>query len=201
MPSKTEIVNLGISHIGVGNLISNIDTEKSEEAAAAKLAFNYALGELLRSHRFPYFTKYPYLALVEESPNLEWAYSYRIPNESAQVIRLVSGMKVDTPDTRVKYTQAIDDEGLLILTDQRDAQAEIIINNPDPRFYPYDFSMCLSYRIGQLLCPRLAGADVFKITERLGMSFDKYLSRAIATGQNEEERATNDISGFQAARG
>ncbi len=200
MSSEAEICNLALSHVGVGNQIANLDTEKSEEAITCKLMYPFALGYMLRNYRWPYFTKTVTLALVNSNPNIEWMYAYRVPNESARILRILSGYKIDTPETRVKYTQAQDDIGYLILTDQPQAQADIVVNNPDPKFFPDDFTLALSYKLAMLICPRLSGGDVFKITERVTGLFDLYLRRALATTQNEEELPANEISSLQAAR-
>lgn len=200
MSSKTEICNLALSHVGVGNQISNLENEKSEEANTLKLMYPFALGYLLRNYRFPYFTKTVTLALVEEDPTSEWAYSYRMPNESARVLRIISGFKIDTPETRVQFTISSDESGYLIYTAQQEAQAEIVVNDPDPKFFPDDFTLALSYKLGMLICPRLSGGDVFKISERLSGFFDMYLRRALATAQNEEQLPQNETSGLEAAR-
>lgn len=200
MASVVEICNIALSHVGVGNLISNLETEKSEEATTCKLMYSIALGFMLRNYRWPYFTKTVTLALVSQNPTMEWAYAYRVPNDAARVLRLISGYKIDTQETRVKYTQAQDSSGYLIYTDQPQAQADIIVNNPDPNFFPDDFTLALSYKLAMLICPRLSGGDVFKITERLGAYFDLYLRRALATSQNEEELPINQMSSFEAVR-
>lgn len=200
MASKVEICNLALSHVGAGKQISNLETEKTEEASTLRLMYPFALGFLLRNYRWPYFTKVVTLALVEEDPTEEWAYSYRMPNSAARVLRIISGFKVDTPDTRVLFTQSSDDSGYLIFTDQEEAQAEIIDADPDPRFFPDDFTLALSYKLGMLICPRISGGDVFKITERLGNYFDLYLRRALATSQNEEQLPVSEMSSFERVR-
>jgi hypothetical protein len=167
MSSKVEISNLALSHVGVGKHISNIETEKTEEATTCKLMYPVALGYLLENYRWPKFVQTPTLALVSENPTSEWAFAYRRPNDAARILRLVSGYKVDTPETRILFTEANDDAGTLIYTDQPEAQAEIVIKDPDPRFFSSSFAMALSYKLAILIAPRLAGGDVFQISERL----------------------------------
>ncbi|XGC82041.1 hypothetical protein ACES2L_06030 [Bdellovibrio bacteriovorus] len=200
MSSITEICNLALSHLGVGTPISNIQTEKTEEAQACGLNYEFALGFMLRTYHWPFFSKTINLALVEEDPTIEWGYSYRVPNDCARLVRLISGQTFDTPETRIKYVISHDDSGLLIYTNQPNAQAEYVINDPDPRFFPFDFTLALSYKLATLIAPRVTGGDVFKITERCNTLFDRHVSRALATSQNESNPYTNDESGFERCR-
>jgi hypothetical protein len=200
MVISTEICNLALSHAGVGKLISNVTTERSEEASVLKLMYPVSLGFLLRTYRFPYLEKTAALALVEEDPNDEWGFSYQYPNGAERIIRILSGFVADSSETKVNFTQGYTSTGRVIYTNQEEAQAQYVVSNPDPKYFPSDFKMAFSYHLASLVTPRLSGGDVMKITERLDSFFQFYISRCMAVAQNEETLPKVTESGFEGAR-
>jgi len=192
MSSKVEVANLALSHLGIGKEIANIDTEKSEEAAAIRRFYDVALGIVLSDCPWPFATRIAALALVASEPNTEWAYSYRYPTDCLYVRRVLSGLRNDTRQSRAPYKIAGDDNGSLLFTDAEDAQMEYTTKNVTTQIYPPDFVLVLSYYIAYLVAPRLTGGDPFKLGDRAFKLYGLQISVARADAFNEEQ-AEEDV--------
>lgn len=186
MASETEICNLAISHLGVGKEIQNIETDNSDEAAACRRFFDTARDATLRDSNWPFATKIATLALVEEEPNDEWAYSYRYPTDCLKVRRILSGSRNDTQSTRARYRVARDSGGLLIYSDTTDAEVEYTVREEDPQVYPPDFMMAFSYRLAHYIAPRVAGGEWMSLADRALKLYAMEIKIASSTAFNEE---------------
>jgi len=101
MSSETEICNMALSHIGVGKEIANLDTERSQEASACRRYYENLRDKVLRDFRWPFATKFVELALIEETPTIEWRFSYRYPTDCVKMIRILSGGNPSVASTNV----------------------------------------------------------------------------------------------------
>jgi hypothetical protein len=200
MASKTQIANLALSHIGVGKEIANLDTEKSEEAAACRRFYDTALEATLRDFAWPFSTKIQAMELVEEDPNDEWAYSYQYPSNCVKFRRILSGTRTDTVASRVPYKLAHGTSGQVIFSDVEDAQCEFTYLVSDASRYPPDFMMALSFRLAGYVAPRLTAGDPFKMGERAVRYYDYEISKARASAVNEEQPDVEADSSFITAR-
>lgn len=194
--SKTEISNISLSHLGVGKEIANLETENSQEAAACRRFYDTALEATIRDFPWTFTNKYAALALVEEDPNDEWAYSYRYPTGCLFVKKILSGVRVDTRQTRVQYEVASDDAGKLIYTDMDDAQINYSALVEDTQFYPSDFVMAFSLRLASLIAPRVTAGDPFKLKNDMLKLYEYELSKARANNFNEEQDPEDPDSEF-----
>lgn len=159
IPLKTEICNLALSHLAVGKEVGNLETEKSQEAEACRRFYDLALKRTLQDAPWSFATKIISLALVQEGPNSEWNYSYRYPNDCLKMIKILSGVRNDTRQSRVRYEIGQDSAGLLIYTDQESAEMKYTMYADNPVFYPPDFVMAFSYYLASLIAPRITGGD------------------------------------------
>lgn len=186
MSSKTEIVNLALTHLGVGKEIAALETENSEEARAARRVYDTARDTVLQDCPWPFATRIAALALVEEEPNTEWAFSYRYPSDCIYLRRVLSGLRNDTRQSREPYKIAGDSSGKLIYTDSQDAQIEYTAKSDNPQVYPSDFVMAFSYLLAFLMGPRLAG-DRTKLIDRAFALYQQSVSVAKAAALNEQQ--------------
>ncbi len=187
MSSKLEIVNLGLSHIGIGKEVANFDTEQSEEARAARRFYQIALEKTLRDGSWPFATKIISLALIEEEPNTEWGYSYRYPSDCLYFRRILSGIRNDNRQSRSPYKLAKDSAGLIVYSDEEEAQCEYTVRANEEHIYPPDFVMTLSLYLGSLMAPRLTSGDQFKVGERALAKYLVEISITKASAYNEEQ--------------
>lgn len=201
MPSKVEIVNLALSHLGIGKEIANLETEKSEEANTSRLFYDIVISKVLEEFAWPFATKITALALVETEPNTEWFYSYRYPTDCHMMRRILSGLRDDTEESAAPYRIVSDDSGLLIWTDEEDAQAEYTVKVTNPQFFSASFTLAASYLLAGMMAPRLTKGDQFQLGDKTLKLYEYMLGQARANAANEQRQETNDLSsGFTRVR-
>lgn len=187
MASTTEIANLAISHLGIGKEISNIDTDRSQEANACKRYFKTARDATLRDFNWSFATKINKLALIKEIPNKEWGYSYRYPTDCIHARRILTGKKNESRQQRIAYKIAKDDAGKIIFTDEQEAELEYTTRVEDPTFYSEDFIMAFSFRLAAYIAPRITKGDPFKLKSDMLAQYTLEIERAKSNALNEEQ--------------
>ena len=188
MPSsQIDIVNVALSHLSISKTVAILKTEKSEEAITARLFYDLAREATLRDFPWPFSTRILALAMVEESPNDEWDYSYRYPTDCLEIRRILSGMRNDTRQSRVPYRILSDGQGTLVYTDTENAEIEYTVNAVSPQFYPPDFVMAFSLYMAHLMAPRLTGGDPYKLGQRALGLYDLEINRAVKNAFNEQQ--------------
>lgn len=187
MESTTEIANMALSHLGIGKEISNLDDEKSQEARACRRFFNSVRDVVLRDFDWAFASKIVALALIEEDPNSEWAYSYRLPSDCIAPRRILSGTRTDTNSSEIAYLRGQDDDGQLIYTDEPEAYLEYTKRETRVQFYPSDFGIAMSLRLAAYIAPQLTGGDPFKVGARAMQFYTSYeIPKAQANSLNEQ---------------
>lgn len=200
MASETEIANLALAHCGSGKQLSNLDTDSSDEASVCRQFFELSRDQVLRDYSWPFATKFRVVSLIEEEPNDEWDFSYRIPTDCLKIRRVLSGQRRDTNDTRVPYKVAADDSGLLFYCDIEDAEIEYTMRQDDPLFYPPDFTMALSYKIAFYIAPRVTAGDPFNLQQKFMQMYQMEMDRAAKNAVNEEQPDVEAESELQRSR-
>lgn len=200
MPSKTGISNLALAHLGIGKRITSLETEKSSEAAACRDFYDLVVEATLRDFPWSFANiEREALALVEEEPTDDWAYSYRYPSGCANLLKIHSDTRNDTKQSRVPYKIAKDSQGKLIYTDKEDAEVMYTELVTDTDLYPADFVLALSFRLAVYIAPQITGADLFKMGERSFqlylMEIEKAKARNVNEQQDEEEPESEFIRG------
>jgi hypothetical protein len=186
MASKTDIANLAIAHIGIGKEISNLETERSEEAIACRKFYDLARQAVLSDLDWSFSTRFEDLALVETSPTDEWSYSYRYPSFCLNIRRIVSGTRNDTLKSRVPFRVVSDDLGYLIYTDMEQAKVEFTYDITNSEFFPAEFVMALSFRLAMYIVTTTSGGDPFKKKEELLGQYQMEINRAKRKNLNED---------------
>ncbi|MBA3755526.1 MAG: hypothetical protein H0X02_04570 [Nitrosomonas sp.] len=199
MASSTQICNIAIGHLGSGKEIGSLE-EKSQEAAICRRFYQISLEATLRDYSWPFATKIATLALIEETPNLEWSFSYRFPSDCLNIRKILSGVRNDTRQSRVPYKIGQDDGGLLLFTDQSLAQAEYTIIAPDTSRFPPDFVMAFSFRLASYLAPSITGGDPYRLGDKCFKLYAVEIDRAKASAMNEEQTDEEPESEFIRAR-
>lgn len=202
MLSTTEIANVALSHLGIGKEIDDV-TERSQEASAFRRYFKLAVANVLRDFAWPFATKYVPLGLVTEftpTDKSEYRFAYRKPADAVTIRKIGSGIRRDTSDTMVPFTESMDDDGLLILTDLREARVEYTAYNDNPAYWPDDFTMALTYMLAYLMAPRLTAGDPFKRGDACQSNYFYRLSIARANALNEMQVGPDLESSFIMAR-
>lgn len=185
--SDTEIANLALGHLGVGKEIANLTTESSAEATACRRYFEQARRQTLRDFPWPFASKIAALSLIEEDPNDEWDYSYRYPSDCLRILKILSDVRTDTPDSRIPYKESFDSTGKLIFTDRETPDIEYTADVTNVAVYPDDFVMAMSLRLAAYIAPSISGGDPFGMRKGALELYVYELSRAQANIQNEQQ--------------
>jgi hypothetical protein len=202
--SSTVIANLALSHLGVSKEITNLDSEASAEAAACRRFYEPSRLQTLRDFNWPFATKYAVAGLVATNPteiDQEWGYSYRYPSDCVKLRRIVSGIRPETRQVRVPYQIARDTTGLLIYTNQPNAEVEYTFNEQDVSRFPEDFAMAQSLRMALYMAPRLTAGDPFKLRAGAAQLYAFEVDRARASAGNEEQANEEPPSELERSRG
>ncbi len=203
MPSsKLEIVNLALSHIGVGNEVAIFDTEKSEEANCARRFYKISVERTLRDAAWPFATKIAALALIEEEPNTEWGYSYDYPVDCLAFRRVLSGIRLDTRQSKSPYRIAKGPTNKkIIFSDEQDAIAEWTVDVvAQEALFDADFAMAVSLYLAARMAPRLTKGDQFKLGKEAMEQYLVEISVARLNAYNEEQSEEETESEFIRAR-
>lgn len=198
--SETDIANMALGHLGIGKEIANISTERSQEALACNRYYEIARDTTLRAFPWPFATKFRDLAVVEENPTDEWAFSYRYPVDCFMVRRVLSGSRNDSRQGRVPYKIGQDASGMLIYTDETDATIEHTVRVTDATRFPDDFVLALSFKLAALCATRITAGDPFKLGDKAEAYFKRTISDAQADAANEEQPDELPESEFIAGR-
>lgn len=191
MSSKADICNLALGHIYAGSGISNFDTDQSEAARACRLFYDPCRRMVLRGFDWSFASRFRELSLVDDDSPLEdlgneWAYQYAYPSTCLKVRRILSGARTDTNTTRAAYKIMDMDAGKMIFTDTAEAVAEVTQDIEETGRFDEDFVLALSYRLGAMLAPRLAGGDKQKIGAYCLAMYKETLSQALGAAIQEE---------------
>lgn len=201
MASKTDLCNMAISIVAQGKLVTNVDTENSQEAIACRLFYEDALEATLKDAPWPFATlKHQALTLVEESPNDAWGYSYRYPTNCVSIQKIWSGQRVDTRDSKIPYEIGADDAGRLIYCDVEDAIANYTKRVTNTALHTANFNLAFAHYLAFLISPRMIKGNSPAIRDRILRDYQFEISRAIAVSLNEEKRDKEPESDLIRAR-
>lgn len=181
--SVIQIYNMALSHVGVATLVAAPD-EDSAEAEACTTFYDTLRESLLRLRPWPFATRFLTMALVEADPTSEWSYSYRYPTDCLMFRRVLNPMGRSSR-VRVPHILGTDDQGILVYTDEQNAQCEITSNVTDSLRFDSQFSLGLSWGLAAHIAPRVTGGDPHKLGANATKQFGTWLSIAAASAANE----------------
>jgi hypothetical protein len=145
------------------------------------------LEETLRKHHWPFAKRYVSLALIEEDPNDDWAFSYRYPSSCVEIRKILTGTRAEQRDFRKPWQLGSDDSGLIVFTDEEEAVVWYTHFIEDPLLYPSDFTISFSYKLASLISPAITGGDRFNLKKKMEGLFDFYTAEAYKNSAREEQ--------------
>lgn len=198
----TSISNAALSHLGVTSRIADLDTDKSKEAIACRTFFDQARAELLRDFVWSFASKIVTLAKVADNPNIDWAYSYRVPVDKIRCIRILNGIsRFEVRETRIAFKLSNDSAGALIYTDQPDAQLEYIFDQTDLSQAPPDFNATCSLLLAAYIGPQVMAGDKYNLRRTAFEMYQVKLGYARMNDANEGQGDDFPDSEFVTVRG
>ena len=194
--TKTIICNMAVSHLGNGQEIQDLDTDRSQEAQACRRFYDQARQATLRDFPWPFAKKTVALSLITSDPSPDWFYSYQYPSDCLEFHKILSCISNDTRQSRVPYNIVYGANGNEIYTNRQNAYGEYTVDvTNESRFSP-DFVMALSFRIASYIAPRLTKGDPYKLGDKAAQRYLLEISRAAATAVNEEQQPQDPDSEF-----
>jgi hypothetical protein len=161
--SQVEIVNMGLSHIGVKAITSM--TESSEPARRASLVYEICRDAVLRAAFWNFATKIEALAEISGESVPGWTYLYAYPSRALFIRKLFDDTgstnptacefkEVLTPTTNVKA----------LASNVSPAYVEYTKQEVDPTLYDTAFIESFSYKLAAVLAQPLTGNKELGLT-------------------------------------
>lgn len=200
--SSIAICNLALSHLAVSSTIVSL-TEKSKEAMACAAFYEQVINEVLRDFPWPFATVIDALALVEEQPTVEWAFSYTYPAGCGRFQRILLGTSAGrnpARDQSVPYRLVHGASGMLIYTDQETAYGEWITKEMDPTRYPPDLVQAAALLLATYIAPRVTNGDTARLGDRAAKLYAWRQHAAQVNAANEESLEMSPDSEFIRSR-
>jgi hypothetical protein len=121
--ASTRLVNIALSRIGITARLSDLGTDPSQEADAARTVYKTEIDATLRGYPWPFAKRHQALVLVAGTStvpvNGDWQYSYRAPTSSVLVRRVVDpSLKRGFTKTPIPFEMSADDTGDLVFCDE-----------------------------------------------------------------------------------
>lgn len=199
MASKTEIWNLGLSHIGQSFIES--PTEGTVQSIALDKVWSFVLQETLRSYKWGFSTVRAVLALVANYTPLDFTYAYAYPSKSLKIWKLTfDGAGEDTPSVKYKKLYDPANNQIVLVTDLVDAYAEYAYDVTDTTKFDPSFVTALSHRLAaEVAFPLNGDKDMAK--EQI-ILFNGLVSEGKRDddGERKVTHPQNEQSGFIDAR-
>ena len=200
MDSDVTIANTALMRVGVSQLIDDL-ADETTEATLLNEIFASVRDRVLRARPWPFARKDAALALVEDDPTTEWAYSYRYPSDCVFLRRIYSGLyRQDPRRTQVPYLVASDATGLLLYTDMEEAWMEYTWRLTNPVLMPDDFCSAFAWLLAsEIAIPlgRDAGREYRNDALR---QYAMEITTASSAGFNEQTMDDDPPSEFISAR-
>lgn len=182
--TKTDVANMALSVLSQGLEITDVEDETSEEARAVRTWWDVTVETALRDLKPYWARKVTGLSLIEEIEDGEWSYKYAYPNDAVAMIRIPSGFRVDTRDTKIPYRTQNDTSGTVIFTNKEQANAEIV-TVPPISVWPSDFCQAVACLLAFNISPRMAAAGD-AVGERAFTLYRFWVAKAGESDFNEQ---------------
>lgn len=167
LKTPTQICNLALSHLAENaKQLTDLDAATGPLATAMRNYYEIARQEMLSEYQWSFAVHQATLTALETNPSTEWAYAYQYPSDCLKALRILSGFRVDTNDTKIPFkigkgaAPVSGDVIRVIFTDQPDAVLEyqavpVDADTPD---YPPAFVLALSFYVAFLAASSVVGA-------------------------------------------
>lgn len=161
--TRTDIGNLALRRLGISVTMTDVDTDTTTQAKAVRAVLDLSIQSLISEYHWPMAERMEEMGLVDGTAsdpyNDDFCFAYRYRTTWMKFIRVVpenGGDRNPTQSSWIPYKIISDTSGMLILTDQEDADAEVLVL-PEEGFFPAKFVEALSVKTAMLAGPSLEG--------------------------------------------
>jgi len=158
------------------------------------------MNDFQRDFPFGMAKKHVTLGLVQSNPVDEFQYEYRYPADCQYIDRIRTSYTPDNRQTVVDFEIRRDTTGRVIWTNQVDAILDYQVIETDSSRYQVDFVLAFSYRLAELIAPRITKGDPFKLGPQAAANYDKAKRKAQAASLNEQQEPEPAQSEFVRAQ-
>ena len=202
MSTKNEIVNMAASHLAYASVITDVTTDDSATAQVMNRFYDVARQSILRAYEWPFAYKVAALAVAEEEPTDDWAYSYTYPSDCLY-LRWISDITTapEFLDDMYEHLIHYGTSGREIYANVSSAYAGYTMNVTTEGRFPEDFAVAFSYLLALYCAPRVTAGDNSAFTKQIGDLYHYHLGIAKANAANEDGAKKPPDSEFIRARG
>ena len=152
MSTELDICNLALSRLGDSAIVASINPpEGSAQAEHCARFYPIARGVVLEAHNWLFATRRLPLSRLD-TDTFNWAYAYAVPNQTLKVISVLPPTGSSEDDSQ-DYEIESGDSANVILTNQPDAVAKVLVLITDTTRYSYHAADAIAW----LLASYLAG--------------------------------------------
>lgn len=191
---------MALFHLGASKRIQDLDTDASKEADVCRAFYEQSRDEVLEDFNWPFAEVRAFLNLVTNNPTTDWAYAYQYPSEASRLVKIPSGIRNDTQDSKIPYKVVYGDSGNLIYTDKENAEIIYTKKVTDVSRYTPKFRMALSLKIAGYIAASVTGGDPFNLQQKAEEKYRAVLSQAEAIVLNQQQEENESDSEFIRAR-
>lgn len=169
--SMTELANLALTRIGVSQILTDLCTDTTREAAIARVVFEATLRLVLRDFPWPFATKYAALVQMTSPVQGDWLGAWRVPDDCVFERRLVASRGIAVDPEMPPFALTSDVAGRILLTNEIAPMLEYTCR-PTCAIFTADelFTECFAWRLGAALAPALS-----RMTEITALCLSEYV--------------------------
>ena len=189
------VAGMALGHVGSSASIADLATERSPEADQCRKFLTPAILATLESFDWPEATSYVTLALVEETPNGDWDFSYRYPSGMVKVRRIVTELGRLDPNPP-PFRVGLDAQGLLVYTNEAEVVVECTADiSARLSIFPALLVDAVSWKLAEYIAPALSRVKGIMDVVKGGylMSLDRARVKAAQEQQQEREPEADHI--------
>jgi hypothetical protein len=177
--SETDIINVGLRHVGAERITSRTDGTKG--ADVANDVYDELLDDLLRGHPWNFATKRKKLAQSSTEPIFEFDYAYPLPSDWLRTISVHDNdagygaflYRMEQIETQGGGTQRA------IVTSADDVWLRYITRVKDPNLMTPDFRVAFEYALADVFAIPLASSN--SLQEKMEKKAARKLAKARST--------------------
>jgi hypothetical protein len=164
MSTKTDIVNMALSHIGQ-KIITSVESGTEEQAKKARLLYDNARDAVLRTRSWNFATKIEPLATISGESIPGWNYLYQRPSKCLLVRKIFAAGGGSNP-TAEEHKELLSPTTNVnaIAAQISGAYIEYTMQVVDVSLYDTGFIEALSYKLASMLAQPLTGNKDLGVT-------------------------------------
>jgi len=189
--STESIANLALGALLLERRITNLETEKGNEATVLRTHFQTALKSALADMDLDSTSGYAVLEKVLTFPDNGWEYAYKYPENCAFLRRLLSGVDKDNRSTFIPKKVRVFNGQQVIICNQDAATAEIVMSDVPLNTLSASAEMAIAYRLAALSAPLITGKGAKTLMEQIDNKYKMAKSEAQEQDRNENFQFTD----------